>query len=222
MAKEHHCPNDGPQPCNASTSRIHTCGICNATWEEDLSTPPPPQASPPSAPPVVPPKAPTASPSAPLPIAKPASPGPATAAPKTLLVVTPAPPTPTPVPNPIAPAPPATPPTVPIAASTTASQGPDRKPGPPVPPPGENSTSETYRDELVGMIEGLDAKVSAAKVKTCPGCHSRDLAQPSQVLEVGGRIVLGDSQSYRSHWWFADTGEMYDPPVTKVALKASA
>ncbi|MFA5896667.1 MAG: hypothetical protein WC985_07160 [Thermoplasmata archaeon] len=41
MAKEHHCPNCGAQPCNASTSKIHTCGICAAVWEEVISEPRP-------------------------------------------------------------------------------------------------------------------------------------------------------------------------------------
>ncbi|MCI4371655.1 MAG: hypothetical protein L3J78_03300 [Thermoplasmata archaeon] len=34
MAKEHHCPNHGAQPCNASGSIIHVCPICYTRWEE--------------------------------------------------------------------------------------------------------------------------------------------------------------------------------------------
>ncbi len=34
MAKEHHCPNDGAQPCNAAGSIIHVCPLCYARWEE--------------------------------------------------------------------------------------------------------------------------------------------------------------------------------------------
>ena len=34
MAKEHHCPNDGAQPCNAAGSIVHVCPICYARWEE--------------------------------------------------------------------------------------------------------------------------------------------------------------------------------------------
>ena len=34
MAKEHHCPNDGAQPCNASGGIIHICPRCYARWEE--------------------------------------------------------------------------------------------------------------------------------------------------------------------------------------------
>ncbi|HYV08847.1 MAG TPA: hypothetical protein VEL81_04635 [Thermoplasmata archaeon] len=34
MAKEHHCPNDGAQPCNAAGSIIHVCPHCYARWEE--------------------------------------------------------------------------------------------------------------------------------------------------------------------------------------------
>jgi hypothetical protein len=225
MAKEHHCPNDGPQPCNASTSRIHTCGLCNATWEEDLSGPPAPATAAPAAktPPIPPttiatPRAPAApttsssSPNSPPAAAKP--PVPATVA--TGRVSTS---------NPVAPATPApaarSPGPIPTAATQPAPT-PDRKPGPPPPPPGVTSRSLTYQDELVGSLDGLEAKIATAKVKTCPVCHSPDLAQPSQSIAVGGRIALGDSQSYRVHWWFADTGDAYVPPITKVAMKASA
>ncbi len=34
MAKEHHCPNHGAQPCNASGGIIHVCPICYARWDE--------------------------------------------------------------------------------------------------------------------------------------------------------------------------------------------
>ena len=34
MAKEHHCPNHGAQPCNAAGSIIHVCPLCYARWEE--------------------------------------------------------------------------------------------------------------------------------------------------------------------------------------------
>jgi len=34
MAKAHHCPNDGAQPCNAAGSIIHVCPLCYARWEE--------------------------------------------------------------------------------------------------------------------------------------------------------------------------------------------
>lgn len=37
MAKEHHCPNHGAQPCNAAGSIIHVCPICVARWEEVIS-----------------------------------------------------------------------------------------------------------------------------------------------------------------------------------------
>jgi uncharacterized Zn finger protein (UPF0148 family) len=37
MAKEHHCPRDGPMACNAATGRIHVCPKCGTRWEEDLS-----------------------------------------------------------------------------------------------------------------------------------------------------------------------------------------
>ncbi len=36
MAKEHHCPNCGAQPCNASGSTIHVCPVCVTRWEEVL------------------------------------------------------------------------------------------------------------------------------------------------------------------------------------------
>ena len=45
MAKLHHCPNDGAQPCNASGGIIHICPLCYARWEElipeDKPAPPP-------------------------------------------------------------------------------------------------------------------------------------------------------------------------------------
>ena len=45
MAKMHHCPNDGAQPCNASGGIIHICPLCYARWEEvipeDKPTPTP-------------------------------------------------------------------------------------------------------------------------------------------------------------------------------------
>jgi hypothetical protein len=229
MAKEHHCPNDGPQPCNASTSRIHTCGLCNATWEEDLSgavTLPPVQAPKLTVPPT---PAPGGAGSAPLPVAKPAPQNPVTTATKPAPFAAPASPKPSPTPTPT-PAKSVTAPASPIPAEPTpssvapqpASQAPDRKPSYPIPPPGEKSTSETYRDEVVGSVDALDQKIASAKFKTCPGCRSTDLLQASQYIDAGGRLVLGDSQSYRGHWWYADTGELYQPPVTKVALKASA
>lgn len=34
MAKEHHCPNHGAQPCNASGGIVHVCPICYVRWEE--------------------------------------------------------------------------------------------------------------------------------------------------------------------------------------------
>ncbi len=34
MAKEHHCPNHGAQPCNASGGIIHVCPICYTRWDE--------------------------------------------------------------------------------------------------------------------------------------------------------------------------------------------
>ncbi len=56
MAKEHHCPNDGAQPCNAAGSIIHVCPRCYARWEEvipedkPIAAPPPaPKPAPPAA-----------------------------------------------------------------------------------------------------------------------------------------------------------------------------
>jgi hypothetical protein len=53
MAKEHHCPNDGAQPCNASGGIIHICPLCYARWEEVVpeDKPAPPPAPKPAAPP---------------------------------------------------------------------------------------------------------------------------------------------------------------------------
>lgn len=53
MAKEHHCPNDGAQPCNAAGSIIHVCPHCYARWEEVIpeDKPAPTPATKPVAPP---------------------------------------------------------------------------------------------------------------------------------------------------------------------------
>ncbi|HEX9339858.1 MAG TPA: hypothetical protein VF992_01620 [Thermoplasmata archaeon] len=54
MAKEHHCPNDGAQPCNAAGSIIHVCPLCYARWEEvipedrPVAPAPPPKPAPPA------------------------------------------------------------------------------------------------------------------------------------------------------------------------------
>ena len=74
MAKEHHCPNDGAQPCNAAGSIIHVCPICYTRWEEvipeDKPAPPPTPKPAAAAPPPAAPK-----PAAPAPpAAAPASP----------------------------------------------------------------------------------------------------------------------------------------------------
>jgi hypothetical protein len=65
MAKEHHCPNDGAQPCNAAGSIIHICPICYTRWDEVLpeDKPAPPPTPRPAAPPAPPkPVAPAAAP----------------------------------------------------------------------------------------------------------------------------------------------------------------
>ncbi len=73
MAKEHHCPTCGAQPCNASTSKIHTCGLCAAVWEEVITDakPAPPPAKPP-APATPPAAAKAAAPASPVPAQSPA------------------------------------------------------------------------------------------------------------------------------------------------------
>ena len=38
---------------------------------------------------------------------------------------------------------------------------------------------------------------------------------------MSGRIVLVDSQSYRAHMWYADTGEPYTPPAVPAAPPAA-
>jgi hypothetical protein len=54
MAKEHHCPNDGAQPCNSAGGTIHVCPICYARWDEvvseDKPTPAPAKPATPAAP----------------------------------------------------------------------------------------------------------------------------------------------------------------------------
>lgn len=95
------------------------------------------------------------------------------------------------------------------------------KGAPPAPPPGEPATSQSFRDEFTGKTDGLADHVKAAKVKSCPWCKSDNLSAPSQYLEVDGRVALGDGQTYRGHWWFAESGEAYTPPVTMKGAKAS-
>lgn len=62
----------------------------------------------------------------------------------------------------------------------------------------------------------LSSVVAAAKVKRCPKCVSDGLAAPLDFLETQGRMVLQDSQTYRGHLWYADTGEPYVRPAAVV------
>jgi len=194
MAREHHCPNCGPQACNASTSKIHTCGVCAAIWEEDLSIPtpapaPPRPAAPAPAVAAVPSTAPKPLTPAPAP-ARPPSPPPAAPA---LTKPAAAPPSPTP-------APPAPKPVTPPPPSALASPG-----GRPAPSPAASGAKT-----LAQVVQG-------AKVKRCPQCISDGVATPLDFLELQGRVVLQDSQTYRPHQWYADTGEPYVPPATPAA-----
>jgi hypothetical protein len=211
MAREHHCPNCGPQACNASTSKIHTCGVCAAIWEEDLSIPTPAPAPPrPATPAPATAAAPSAAPKAPAPAAaKPAAP-PATPAPVPTSGAKPAIPT-------AAPAAPVTP------APKPATAAPIAPPPRPTPPPATSPApaSPTKAAPLPGALGGkaLAQVVQAAKVPRCPQCTSDSLAEPSDFIEVQGHIALLDSQTYRGHWWYADTGELYTPPA-KAAVTA--
>lgn len=217
MAREHHCPNCGAQPCNASTSKIHTCGMCAAIWEEDLSAPLPAQAAPrpavpspapavaaapappkPAAPPPVPPKP------APTPATgTPAAMGPAAAKPVTQ-VSPPATPTATPpaAPTPRGPSAAPAPSVVPRPAPTVPPTHPATTPGPASQPAALSATGEAKT--LAEVLQG-------AKVKRCPGCQSDGVAQPGDFAMVRGRLVLVDSQTYRAHQWYADTGELLPP-----------
>lgn len=199
MAREHHCPNCGPQACNASTSKIHTCGVCAAIWEEDLSVTVPVPARPAAT------SASSPAPASPAPTAA-AAPKPAVPAnpttPSTPRPAAPTPPKPVPPsPTPAAPAPakPVAPMTAPAASKLSA---PAAKPTLAHPGPATAKGSKTLADA-----------VQAAKVKRCPKCVSDSLAAPLDFLEAQGRIVLVDSQTYRGHQWFADTGELYAPPA---------
>ena len=198
MAREHHCPNCGPEACNASTSKIHTCGVCAAIWEEDLSAPAPAPTPPRPATPAPAPAA--AAAAAPKP-ATPASPVPPKPA-------TPAPSSPTPVPA--APAAPKPAPTAPPAA-----------PKPPTPAAPAVASTPAVRAATPGG-KTLAAVVQAAKVKRCPNCTSDSLATPLDFVEVQGRVALQDSQTYRGHWWYADTGEAYVPPGSPPAAAPAA
>lgn len=218
MAREHHCPNDGPQPCNASTSKIHTCGLCAAIWEEDLSAPTPAPAA------VRPTTAATAAPVPPAP-AKPAVTVPTTAAaPKPPVLAATAPATSAPR---AAAVPQATPSAAPPAAvgpkpAAPASAPPTPAPqaptfvatGTPAAPPGSSPAAAAK------ALKTLSDVVQAAKVKRCPKCVSDGLAAPLDYFEVNGRVVLQDSQTYRGHRWFADTGELYTAPSVPAAAPA--
>lgn len=194
MVKEHHCPNCGPQPCNASTSKIHTCGVCAAVWEEVLGE------GAPAARAVAPPAAPA----------------------KPVALATPAAPTPTPAGPPSAQAPPPKPGN-PGAAAASIAAPPTAAPARPAPQspakPSETAPSAqpkpapavTAAKPAAPMGRRLADVLGSAQVKRCPQCRSDGLAQPSDFLEAQGRIVLIDSQSYRGHHWFADTGEAYTP-----------
>ncbi len=62
--------------------------------------------------------------------------------------------------------------------------------------------------------------VAAAKVKRCPKCTSDGVAQPGDFRTVQGRVVLVDSQTYRGHEWYADTGELLPSAPAKPAVPA--
>lgn len=196
MAREHHCPNCGPQPCNASTSKIHTCGVCAAIWEEDLSVPVPAPAAPR-------PAAPAAQPATPAP--RPASAAPAApSAPKPAAPSTPTPgPSATTTQKPAAPQAPA--PTPPAAKPADAA------PPAPTPAPGPAASKPAAAPSPGG--KGLTDAIAGAKVKRCPKCKSDGIAQPSDFRMVQGRVVLVDSQTYRGHEWYADTGELLAGPA---------
>ncbi len=194
MAREHRCPNCGPQACNASTSKIHTCGVCAAIWEEDLSAPvvatPRPAAPAPSAPA---PAAPDAKP------APPATPGPAAAKPT----------------------PPAAPPPAPAAPTATAVPPKPAAP-PPVAAPGAPAAGKPSTPSTPAGPKTLADIVAAAKVKRCPKCTSDGVALPSDFRIVQGRTILTDSQTYRAHEWYADTGELVPSPPAPPKPAAAA
>ncbi len=191
MAREHHCPNCGPQACNASTSKIHTCGVCAAIWEEDLSAPAPAPTLPRPAAPAPAPAAAAAATVKPAAPATPVPPKPAVPAPAS------------PTPPPAAPAAPKPAPTAPPAAPTPVA--------PAAPAPTTAAPMPAARPATPGGKKLADA-VQTAKVKRCPSCTSDSLAAPSDFVDVQGRVAFQDSQTYRGHWWYADTGEAYVPP----------
>ena len=62
-------------------------------------------------------------------------------------------------------------------------------------------------------------------MKRCPKCKSDSLAAPSDFRTVGGRLVLADSQTYRAHEWYADSGELLPaakPPAPTPAAPPAA
>lgn len=198
MAREHHCPNCGPQPCNASTSKIHTCGVCAAIWEEDLSAPV--AAAPRPTAPATPAAATTTKPAAP--------PAPAPAAPK-------------PSAPPAASAAPAAAPVAPKPAATPATAAPP----PSAATPAASPAPQPAAQGPTGAARTLTEVVAAAKVKRCPKCQSDGVALPGDFRMVQGRVVLTDSQTYRAHEWYADTGELLPsaaaPPKPQPAAPAA-
>lgn len=250
MAREHHCPNCGPQACNASTSRIHTCGVCAAVWEEDLSAAPvaPAPPKPPAPGPAATPQAAPPKPAGPAPPSPPAQ-RPATApsavpaaatAPKATAPGTPTPaatPATAPPPRPTIPqAPPAakaapSPPAAPVppnpAAAPSAGTAPSSGSGPaPAKPPAPTAAAPAVHgeDKPASRTKRLADVVAAAKVKRCPLCKSDSLAAPSDYVEQGGKTLLVDSQTYHGHRWYADTGEVLKvtPPPRPAPAPPSA
>ncbi len=64
--------------------------------------------------------------------------------------------------------------------------------------------------------------LAAAKVKRCPKCTSDGVALPSSFRIVQGRTILADSQTYRAHEWYADTGELVPSPPAPPKPAAAA
>jgi len=95
--------------------------------------------------------------------------------------------------------------------------------------PSAAATAARDEDRPPPRRKPLSDVAAAAKVKRCPACESDNLAAPSDYLEQGGRVILVDSQTYRAHRWYADTGELLKPeplpplaPAPPNAAKPSA
>ncbi len=79
--------------------------------------------------------------------------------------------------------------------------------------PAAPPSARTVKATAPGGTKTLADVLPGAKVTRCPACQSDGVAQPNDFTTVQGRLVLMDSQTYRGHQWYADTGELLPTPA---------